>query len=403
MKRSYIGETEKNLLSLLGHSLFSAPLSLSEGISWEAVWRESTVQSVSAIAFEGYRALPLSAALKEEIGFALRARMAKNAFCFSGHAFIHKLLSEKNIPYSIIKGVASARYYPEPLLRNMGDVDFFLPREHVAAAEEALIQAGFARLEEEHDFHTVFYKGNAHLELHFAPISAPEGELKEVFDEYWERLVPESSEVTVDAFTVRLPSPFMHGFILLSHLRGHLLSGGVGLRHLTDFAVFANSLENGEFVSLFEKKLKRAGLWRLAEALALAAVLYMGMPRKDWMGKDEKTAEALLADILSGGNFGRKDSQRGFEDLFVSGGKGDKVEKSRFRQGIRSLNRTVRVRWRAARWLPLLYPIGWIYFSLRFLLRVLLGKNKIDTISAYAHSGERKALYKKLDLFDSQK
>jgi len=45
------------------------------------------------------------------------------------HTEVHNLLTEHNIPYVILNVNVSASYYPNPLLRTMGDVDF-LADEH---------------------------------------------------------------------------------------------------------------------------------------------------------------------------------------------------------------------------------------------------------------------------------
>ena len=59
------------------------------------------------------------------------------------HKNIHKLLSENNIPYVFLKGCASARYYPDPLLRGMGDVDFYVPPEQLDKARGVFEEDGF--------------------------------------------------------------------------------------------------------------------------------------------------------------------------------------------------------------------------------------------------------------------
>ena len=52
--------------------------------------------------------------------------VAKNVQVNYNHIEIANLLSENNIKYVFIKGVASASYYKESTLRMMGDVDVLL-------------------------------------------------------------------------------------------------------------------------------------------------------------------------------------------------------------------------------------------------------------------------------------
>lgn len=245
-------------------------------------------------------------------------------------------------------------------------------------------------------------KGNAHFELHFKSIGGYEGQTGEMVEAYWRGLCEEAVIVNDGFSSYRIPSSFHHGFILLLHLQSHLLAEGVGLRHLCDWALFVNSFSNQAFQDIFETKLKKIGLWRLAQVLSLVAVVYMGMPYQVWMGDDKDAAEALLRDILYGGNFGRKDSQRAYEGLFISDKKNSRTSKKRISHVFSSLNRIVDIHWKIAKKIPIIYPLGWIFFSLRFLWRVLIGKRQMNLVDTYQKSGERKTLYDRLNIFEPE-
>jgi hypothetical protein len=189
---------------------------------------------------------------------------------------------------------------------------------------------------------------------------------------------------------------------LLTHLQHHLYSEGVGLRHFLDFILFADSLSNDEFVDIFEAKLKRIGLWRLARLLCLAAVKNMGMEKKAWMGDDFDVADELLSDIIYGGNFGRKDLQRKYEGLFISDKNEGTTEKGRIRLLFKSLNTIVDYNWSSAKKIKILYPVGWVFFSMRYLVRVLLGKRKMNLGDTYQKSGKRREIYSKIKAFEPE-
>ena len=397
-----LNETQGIVLRLLGQSLFSLPFVPDPSTDWDAVLAECRAQAVDALALRDYRSLPLDAEMAAFVKQLIRERMLANMACFQNHSYLHRLMSEHGIPYCVIKGAASARYYPEPLLRSMGDVDFFVPPTSIAQAVEVLEKEGFVKQELEHRYHIALHKGRMHFELHFDAIAVPQSTLGAVFREYWSDICEQSVQVKDDFAEYRMAQTFLHGFILLSHLQAHLLAEGVGLRHVCDWVVFANAFSDAEFKETFEQKLKRAGLWRMAQALCLAAVEYMGMPYRAWMGEDRDTAQALLEDILSGGNFGRKSRQRGYESFFVSDNAMGGVKRNRVLQAIRSVNCVVDSHWRAARKFPLLYPIGWVYFSIRFLIKRLQGKRNVAIMEAYVTSRKRKALYERLHLLNPE-
>jgi hypothetical protein len=382
--------------------LFSAPCILEPNIDWQQVLSESVMQTVVLTAFQKYKELPLDEKMSNLVQKNIKQCTKNNLFCFQGHRYLHGLMTQNGIPYCIIKGAASAYRYPDPLLRIMGDVDFYVPNDKVEQALALLLAEGFQKVPGNHSYHYALQKDGMHLELHYRPIAIPDGEMSAVFYEYWSDIF-EKSILTNDGLGQYVfPSDFHHGFILLTHLQSHLLAGGVGLRHVCDWAVFANAFSNDEFVALFASKLKRVGLWRLAQALSLASVEYMGMERREWMGDDFATAQALLADILCGGNFGRKDKQRTYEGLFISDNFTAGTSKNRFVQLVHSMNRMVDYNWNFAKKMPLLYPVGWLLLTARFFFRVITGKRRLNLISTLEKSRERKALYHRLALFEAE-
>jgi hypothetical protein len=222
--------------------------------------------------------------------------------------------------------------------------------------------------------------------------------LKDIFLEYWQDIYSNAVLRECNSIHFKMPDEFLHGFILLTHLQTHLTTSGVGLRHLCDWVTFVHSFSEENFIRIFRDKLKRVGLWKLAQYLCLAAADYMGMPYKSWMGDDHETASELLEDILDGGNFGRKDKQKEYSGLLVPQSKRKRGRNSRIAQAFSSLNRIVEFHWKSAKKVPILYPIGWIFFTSRFLFRCLIGKRKLMFGKVLSESKKRKDFYEKLGL-----
>ena len=203
---------------------------------------------------------------------------------------------------------------------------------------------------------------------------------------------------------VVLPSPFHHGLILLLHTCHHLTGEGVGLRHLYDWAVFENSFSNVEFRELFEEKLKAIGLWRFAQILTRLAIKYLGADEREWAVADDCLIDELMEDILSGGNFGKKDNNRSIQSMLISERGKDGVGKtSMIDQAIKSANGVVYHRWPLARKNKLLLPIGWVCFGTLRVFRELTGKRKrIDVRELLGGAAERRALYSKFHLYEAE-
>ena len=399
MEKLNITEAQRALFNLIGHNLFGSPLEIAECVDWNEVVKESIAQSLPLLAFKDYRALPIDEKTAERLPGFLRKCTATNISCFKGHGYLHRLMSENGIPYTVIKGAASSYRYPDPLLRTMGDVDFYVKPEYVDRAREVFVREGFVFDTNDHPFHLGMMKEALRLEMHYAPISSPDGEIGEIFKEYWSDIC-EKAVLTKDSFAeYYLPSDFHHGFILLTHLRSHMVQAGVGMRHVTDWAVFADSFSNEEFVEIFEKKLKRVGLWRFAKAVSLVSVVLFGMPHKEWMGEEYEIARALAEDIAVGGNFGRRDKSRGLETIFIVDYKKTGRSSSGIRRAFRAANEIVSRHWPSAKKIPILYPVGWVYFALRFLFKKLTGRIDAKAIDSYQKSGKRLKIYDSLKLF----
>ena len=390
---------QTTLLQLIGHNLFDLPFSPSPDTDWRAVYKESRAQAVGILAFQTYRELPMAEDIAADINKFIKASTWRNIQCFQYHTYLHKLLTQHEIPYCVVKGAASASYYPDPLLRARGDVDFYVHPDDIDRALAVFEADGFTRDSVNHPCHIAMKNGQRHFEMHFKPVAYHNGPVGEKLEAYWQNIRETAVPSKIELATYIGPSTFHHGFILLTHLQHHLFYEGVGLRHLCDWVVFANAFSSEEFVEVFETELKRIGLFRLAQLLSLCAVKHMGMPHKDWMGDDYETADELLEDILSGGNFGRKDKQRSYEGMFIADRDTGDMSRGRLIQIFSSLNNIVDSHWRAAKTCPLLYPIGWVYFSLRYLIRVLLGKRKMNLVNIYQKSGQRREKYEKLRVF----
>lgn len=398
-----ITKEQQALFQLLATTLFSAPFTPQAGIDWSKLMEEAHLQSVVLSAFNA--ADP--ALLDEEGTQKLKRYGAKqtlrNIRNRQAHTHLHRLMSRAGIPYCVLKGVASAHYYPDPLLRHMGDVDFYVDQRNLERAVAILLEDGFEEKykNQENNHHRVFMKPGMHYEMHFEVAGVPEGAAGAKARACFEKLCAEAITVNYDGANCAIPSPFHHGLIILLHLQHHLTGGGVGLRHLCDWAVFVDHFKGDEFEQAFKAPLSAIGLWKFARIISLAASLYIGLPRQGFMEeRDAPLAHAIMAEILSGGNFGRKNQKLQYEGMIISVAGRDGSEKSFLRRGIEGMNRIVRAYWPIVKKIPLLYPFGWIFFCIRYIARMISGRRPtLHFSSLVGESRRRRALYASLELF----
>ena len=406
MTNSVLNKTEQVLLDLLANNLFGAGKSIDAvSVDWRLVWYESYMQGVSLNAFADF-----PAELTESVDFSvirkkLQERMSDNLLVNKSHFKIHKILHDSGIPYVILKGLASGLYYPDPLLRSMGDVDFLVAERNLKRTCEVLEENGFVASDKSHGDHLVYSDGVCRYELHTEPAGMPNGEAGELVKTYLADILEKSELQNALLGNVYVPSKFHHGLIILLHTCHHLTSSGVGLRHLCDWAVFVNGTNDEEFCNLFEDKFKEIGLWNFAQVLTKVCEKYLSCSEKIWVGQvDEALVDALAKDIFEGGNLGQKSDDRSHEAMILPKyGDSEHKEKSNSKRFIAYVNQTVKNNWKSAEKNKILLPVGWVYFGGRYVFRSLKGERpKIKVNSFISEANERKKLFDQLGLFEKE-
>ncbi len=407
--------TRQTLLGLLSRTLFGTPFDPAADVDFTAVYRESLFQTVSLTAFSGRALAVIPPEIRQKFKPGLRPYMMRNNHILAAHTRLDALLTDAHIPYCVIKGVASADYYPEPWLRCMGDVDFYVSPEDMDRAKAVLIAAGFVPEEIDNDHHITLTDRGIAFEMHHEIPGLPGGgeaasdAVRARIQALRADLLSTAKRKTTPNADCILPDTFHHGLILLLHTQQHLLTEGLGLRHLSDWAVFVGSMSADEFITLFRERLTSVGLWRFACLLSLASSRALGLPYAEWMGtsaRDMRTADGLVDDFLSGGNFGAKVPDRGriYESALLPNHTDGRQQKGRIGNGIASLNVWVRHRWPISARCPLLLPFGWIYFAGRRVVLVATGKKKsLHLARAMKGSYARGLVYDELRLFETQK
>ncbi len=393
--------TQTVLLGLISQSLTGKDYALPEKINWTALFEESLAQAVAPQVFSHIQKAQCA---NEEIylrwkSFTMRS-IQNNMQVNAQHTMLHKLLDGNNIPYCIVKGCAASKYYPDPLLRAMGDVDFIVPESHWDAATKLFLDNGFQMHGEDHDFHLSFSKGRAHLEMHHEPFGLSDwgGEklLSTVDDIVATRELTECATGTFYG-----PSVYYHGLVILMHAYRHLITDGIGVRHLCDWEVLISKYSDEEFKGVFEKGFRELGVWKLAQTFSLACHIYFGTKREAWMGDDTKSAESLMLDIINGGNFGKKGNERYAQNMAIFDEEQEIMKAGKFSMLIKALNGAAQKRYPVFARCTLLKPFGFIPIGIRYIFRTLTGKRKkVSTDEVMQLAKMRSELYSDLRTFE---
>lgn len=402
--------TEQTVLKLLANTVFGTKYDISSDVNWQEVYHECVRQAIVVLAWQEARKYVnvIPEDLYAKWNKKSKIQVANSVLVRWSHVNLDNMMTQNNIDYVILKGCASASYYPDPTGRILGDVDFLVRKESVEKAGNILKQAGFRSWDrEEHACHIVYKNENEHLELHFEPAGIPYGKAGELVRTYLNDIMKDRRRSTENEEKMFYPSHFHHGLILLLHTIHHMLGEGIGLRHLCDWAVFYSHFTENEFCTLFEEKLKKIGIWHFAQLLTMTAEKCFSSPHRVWAesAEDWGVVNAIIKDIFDGGNFGQKNNKRVYSALLISSrGKNGVEDNSFIKQFCMSMNDIVKSEWPISKTIPIIIPFGWCYFILRRLIKGIMGKkDKLQFKKVIQEADWRKNVYKKFKLFETEK
>lgn len=350
-------QSETVLISLIKKALFGIEETLPPDVDWDAVYQEAQAQAVFGLVAP---LLPNDCSPETQAKWqaAEYRRIAQVARYWHAHDELDKLLTENGIRYVILKGAAAAMYYPDPLRRAMGDIDFLVPPEQFEQAKALLLENEHVQNHKSTDRHIGFAKDQISFELHcrFSYIDL------EMEDAMLSGIARAKRKAVEGHAFFALP-PAENGLVLLGHLWNHLHTG-VGLRQALDWIIFAyTQLSDGQWDD-FSMLFRAYGLKKLAITATRMGQKHFGLPGSfPWCAEaDETLCDDLFSEILQAGNFGRKKPRMNEAD-------------SKTRYALAGIHRfgffhylqeRGEVNWKTYHKHPWLKPFAWLYQLFRY-------------------------------------
>ena len=378
-------------LDILKTALYNAPVT--EGtVTLEILeqFRSHTIHSLVADAVLKYDMAP---GVREKVEQYLALQMTNFASYMKEQSRLTELLHKEGLTPVILKGASAAMYYPEPGLRQMGDIDFFISphsKKNFEHAVKLLEEAGYKRHEDQSERHLGLQKGRIEVEVHrFYSHRRNKEELQLDKEIYSSTPV----ERTIEAMgTYRFYTcPVEHnGIIFLHHISSHLYSG-LGFRQIIDWLMYVDAVVTDEF---WEHKLRplaaATGVEKLAIAVTKMGELYLGAPEHGWCkDADTEVCSQLFEMIKTAGNFGRNQNRKDNATMAVFN---DRITFKKLQQ--RGL-----VHWKAAQKHKILRPFAWIYQICRYIKKGLKrDKNSAGLVENYKEHRKQKQLFAALGI-----
>lgn len=292
-----------------GETVGSVP---ADAPDWPALIREAENHAVWLPVYDALE--PVQAQVftdTESTELAAMGRYGSNVRVEQAQLELVAVLDRLSCPYVILKGLSSSAWYPKPHTRHLGDVDFLVPQQWLERAKNTLVQSGYAHVLHPGSHHHNLQKRGVKLEMHMQIAGLPEQRGRDGLQAFFADIYEQRQLVKTDTGSFYAPGDAHQAVIQLLHIRHHLFSGGIGLRHVMDWACFMN--RNGEkpfWQAQVLPLMRQAGLLHFTAAVTKLAAVYMGSVCPAWAECEEDLCRDLMEDILTGGNFGCKDLRR---------------------------------------------------------------------------------------------
>ena len=225
-------------------------------------------------------------------------------------------LREGGVASVLLKGQGLARNYPQPELRQCGDIDLYVGLKNAEKAYD-LLKPIAAKVDDRslicHDKHYhVTMPGGVEVEVHRYTDNHLTKKLEETFQAASTKGTTEGLVVYDFAGTpVNTPADEFNAFFIFNHLFHHFLTSGIGLRQFCDWMMFLHTRKGKLDLEYLHKLLTDMDMLMPWQAFGCVLVDKLDLPEEEFPFFDraqEDKLEKIIRRVLNEGNFGRERS-----------------------------------------------------------------------------------------------
>ena len=388
------------------HAVTGAPLeSLPADVDWQMLLQEAHAQTVALQFFD--RVSALKSQIPENIyqqSFKLARRItANNMRMEHTQRELVRVLEQELCPYVILKGEMAAYWYPVPELRCLGDVDFMVSMENTERVAERMKVLGFEHTWEPGNHHQVLEKDKTCLEMHIEVAGVPQGDAREPVRDYLASILEKRISIDRGMGVFQVPCPEHQAMVLILHMQHHVVEWGIGLRHIMDWACFMDrTAQDGFWQDSLLPLLKKIGLFHFTAVITKMASQYLGSTCPAWAEYVQPDlCEAMMEDILAGGNFGRKDKNRARAINMLPDWEKKEKKSGKVSLLYQTLRNSVLKQHPELGNKPVLRLVYMIGKTVRYAALFCVGKRP-NLLKAASHADARRNVYERLRMFESE-
>lgn len=228
---------------------------------------------------------------------------------------VNEHLARNDVRALFMKGLVCAERYPQPELRQCGDIDFVVAKVDYPRTLDLLDQIGVVNRELVHEHHGMAWVDGVQLEPHYKIHNYQNPRNDRMMQKLQKELFANYSDKPLSHTIEQFPIEF-EGMFLVSHMVNHVYEEGVGMRQVMDFFFWIKDLPNhkGFDNELYYAYLDKMQMRRAARIFTRICEKYMGLEHSilgyGYTEREIVFADRMMDDIMAVGNFARGAAER---------------------------------------------------------------------------------------------
>ena len=313
--------TEKQYFALMRAALWGTPVAIDEEIDWKAVLRLAQYHATNVLVCGTASLMTGSNKPSQEMLGMMKTQMRSNLVSQLQLKQILqmsvKALRDSDVEPVVLKGFSLALLYPNPNLRQFGDIDLYVGIDNFRRACEGVrkgLPSAYNWGNEGDDYkHYNLEFGNYALEVHRVSAEISDRKEREVYAAIErEGLHEHTQKIDYEGFPLTIPSKEFMVFFTFFHAWHHFLSTGVGWKQIADVAITLHAYRDQLDHDTLRCYFKDMHIMKPWQAFGYLMVQCLGLPENEmpfYTAASASTAMRLYRRIMEEGNFNR---DRGF-------------------------------------------------------------------------------------------
>lgn len=220
-------------------------------------------------------------------------------------AEVYRYFTDNGFRCCILKGDASASYYPEPPLRQNGDIDIWVGGQRDAVF--SFLKERFPLKKTTYVHSEVKMRADFEVEVHYTPSWMYSPFANRRLQKWFLRCADGEFGNYDEKLGCSVPTDRFNGTYMLLHIFRHLFFEGIGFRQVMDYHFVLTKMSEADRDDV-RRNVRRLGIGRFTGALMWVLSDVFGLDSKYFLCEPSaRRGRTLLDAIVVSGNFGRED------------------------------------------------------------------------------------------------